>query len=122
MKKSIALILTIVALAGVADVGAAVGSKDVEAWEQENAAKIEAVENTAEMIGGALAPATGGWSAIIAKSIGIIFGAFFAINRSVAARDRGNALREIDRNPNTPTAASQAASFTAKKVIEKVTG
>ena len=115
-------ILLAVAFVCAATSFGAVGSRDIEQWETDNKGKIAAIESTAQVLGGALAPTTGGISLVIVKIFSMIAAAFFGINRTIAANKRKRIIEEVDANPETPSVAAQVSTAAAKAIVNAMPG
>ena len=65
----------------------------------------------------ALDPFTGGMATPIAGILGILASSAFAVNRLLLAKRLGDAIKEINANPETPSVLDQVLSDTARKVV-----
>ena len=114
MKKMLAVSMLLMC---AAQSFGAVGSRDIERWEGDHQGQIAAVENTATMIGGALAPTTGGTSMLIAKIFSMLTAVFFGVNRAIAAHKRKRIIKEVEDNPHTPSVLSQVRTAASRAAV-----
>lgn len=85
--------------------------------------KEEAVTRQLEGLSAA-APAldlvTGGWATPLTGAAGTLAAGIFALNRAMLAKRRGDAIKQIDKNPDTPPAMEQVVGSNAKRIIIQI--
>lgn len=67
-----------------------------------------------------LDPITGGLATPLSGLLGTLAASAFAVNRLLVAKKRGDAIKEINSNPNTPLVKDQVDSDMARKVVISV--
>lgn len=64
--------------------------------------------------------ASGGMSSPLVGGLGTLGGILFGANRWLLARKRGQAIKSIDDNPDTPKAVDQASERVHKVIVQVV--
>ena len=105
---------TIVVVAMLAGVGCA-GLQEYEGRTQEGINDAKPIVNLVD-------PMTGGIAGYIYTGVAALATSVFGVNRAILAKKRGDAIKDIDVNPNTPPAADQVTGSKAQKVIIQVVG
>lgn len=72
-----------------------------------------------------LSPLTGGWSTIIASGLSALLPAAWGLNRQIVAKQRGDAIKELDESrvrEDGHRAKDSVVTGKAKATVEKLTG
>jgi len=114
--KLIQIIIILLALAVLA------GCASLDNWAAGNEQAVAQAIDAVKVVGAIAAPATGGYSALIASLAAILIPSFFAVNRAIVAHRRKKAIEEINDDSGTPDAADLVKTTASRKAVRAITG